>query len=135
MKLLRASRQNNRRFFPCGAFFPVLQVKAYWSALIPRKLPCPKKFLVTRLILMHDQILWFVCFDRHVENRHMLSAKLSLGKSTNLWIHCFAGETFSMFRWSSRFTKICENLRVNDSFNTLERVTSRVKVLHYLNQT
>ena len=35
--------------FPCGVFFFVLYMIIYQSALIPRKLPCPKKFLVTRL--------------------------------------------------------------------------------------
>ena len=49
MKFLRASRQKNWRSFPCGLFFLVLQVNVYGSVLIPRKLPCPKKILVTRL--------------------------------------------------------------------------------------
>ena len=38
-------------FFPARPFFLVLQVNVYRSALIPRTLPCPKKFLVTRLYL------------------------------------------------------------------------------------
>ena len=36
-------------FSPAGSFFLVLQVNVCQSALIPRNLPCPKKFLVTRL--------------------------------------------------------------------------------------
>ena len=36
-------------FYPAGLFFLVLQVNVYWRALIPRKLTCLKKILVTRL--------------------------------------------------------------------------------------
>ena len=36
-------------FFPAGPFFLVLLVNIYRNALIPRKLPFPKKFLVKRL--------------------------------------------------------------------------------------
>ena len=42
------------KFFPAGPFFLVLQLNVYWSALILRNLPCPKKFLVTRLLLQDD---------------------------------------------------------------------------------
>ena len=50
MQFLRVSRRKNRRFFPAGPFFLVLYMSVYQSALIPRKLPCPKKILVKRLI-------------------------------------------------------------------------------------
>ena len=50
MQFLRVSRRKNRRFFTAGPFFLVLYMSVYQSALIPRKLPCPKKFLVKRLI-------------------------------------------------------------------------------------
>ena len=36
-------------FFPAGSFFFMLQVNVYGSAQIPRKLSCPKEFLVTCL--------------------------------------------------------------------------------------
>ena len=36
-------------FYPARLFFLVLQVNVYRNALIPRKLLCPKKILVTRL--------------------------------------------------------------------------------------
>ena len=49
MQFLRVSRRKNRRFFPAETFFLVLYMIAYQSALISRKLPCPKKFLATRL--------------------------------------------------------------------------------------
>ena len=50
MKFLRVSRQKkNGDIFPAGLFFLVLQVNVYRCSLIPRKLPCPKKILVTRL--------------------------------------------------------------------------------------
>ena len=53
MKFLRASRRKKWSSFPCGLFFfLVLQVNVYGSVLIPRKLPCPKKILVTRLSYM-----------------------------------------------------------------------------------
>ena len=45
MQFLRVSRWKNRRFFPCRAFLS----DVYRSARISRNLPCPKKFLVTRL--------------------------------------------------------------------------------------
>ena len=49
MQFLRVSRRKNRIFFPAGPFFLVLCMIFYESALIPRKLPCPEKFPVTRL--------------------------------------------------------------------------------------
>ena len=49
VQFLRVSRRKNRRFFHAGPFFFVLQMIVYRSALILRKLPCPKKLLVTRL--------------------------------------------------------------------------------------
>ena len=49
MKFLRVSRGKPVDFFPVGPFFLVLQVNVYRSALIRRKVPCPKKFLVTCL--------------------------------------------------------------------------------------
>ena len=53
MKFLRASRQKKVELFSLRAFFfLVLQVNVYGSVLIPRKLPCPKKILVTRLSYM-----------------------------------------------------------------------------------
>ena len=45
MQFLRVSRWKNRRFFPCMAFLS----DVYRSARISRNLPCPKKFVVTRL--------------------------------------------------------------------------------------
>ena len=54
MQFLRVSRRKNRRFFPVGPFFLVLYMITYQSALISRKLPCPKNFLITGLpIVMH----------------------------------------------------------------------------------
>ena len=53
MKLLRVSRGKNRKLLPAGPFFILLLVNVYRSRVIPRKLPCPKKFLVARLTL-HD---------------------------------------------------------------------------------
>ena len=48
MQLLRVSRRN-RKFFYAGSLFCVLQMIVYGSPLIPTKLPCPKKILITRL--------------------------------------------------------------------------------------
>ena len=39
------------KFFPVGPFFLVLQLNVYRNVLILRNLPCPEKFLVTRLNL------------------------------------------------------------------------------------
>ena len=50
MQLLRVSRKKNRRFFPAGSLFLVLYMITYQSALISRKLPRRKNFLVTRLV-------------------------------------------------------------------------------------
>ena len=49
VQFLKVSLRKNRIFFPAGPFFFVLKMIICRSALIPRKLPCPKKFLVTRL--------------------------------------------------------------------------------------
>ena len=48
MQFLRVPRRKNRRFFHAESFFLVLYMTAYQSALISRKLPCLKNFLVTR---------------------------------------------------------------------------------------
>ena len=51
MQFLRVSRKKTE-IFPAGQnLFLVLYMIVYQSALIPRKLPNPKKFLVTRLTL------------------------------------------------------------------------------------
>ena len=50
MQFLRVSRRKNRTLSPAGPLFLVLYMIAYQSALISRKLSCPKNFLVTRLI-------------------------------------------------------------------------------------
>ena len=49
MKFLRVSKGKHVDFFPAWPFFLVLLVNVYQSAITRRKLPCPKKFLVTRL--------------------------------------------------------------------------------------
>ena len=51
MQFLRVSGEKNLEMFPAGPFFHVLYMIIYQSALIPRKLSCPEKFLVTRLVL------------------------------------------------------------------------------------
>ena len=49
MQFLIVSRRKSQEFFSTASFFFVLYMIAYQSALIPRKLLCSKKFLVTRL--------------------------------------------------------------------------------------
>ena len=51
------SFQEKTEIFPGQKFFLVLYMIVYQSAQIPRKLPCPKKFLVTRL----NGKLYFLC--------------------------------------------------------------------------
>ena len=51
MQFLRVSRRRNQIFFPAAPFFLVLYMIVYQSALIPKKHPCPKNFLVMRLSL------------------------------------------------------------------------------------
>ena len=59
MQFLRVSRQIIENFSMRGHSFLWLLVNVYRSALIPRKLPCPKKCLVRRLkpllYLLRDQ--------------------------------------------------------------------------------
>ena len=59
MQFLRVSRRKNQRFFPAGPFFLVLYMIAYQSALISRKLSCPKHFLVTGLSLLMIRLVSF----------------------------------------------------------------------------
>ena len=54
--VFKSFQEKNRRFFPAGPFFVVLWMIVYRSAIIPRKLPFSKKFLLTR------QLLCFVYF-------------------------------------------------------------------------
>ena len=49
MRFLIVSRRKSQEFFPTASFFFVLYMVVYQSVLIPRKLLCSKKFLVTRL--------------------------------------------------------------------------------------
>ena len=65
MQFLKVSWRKNRRFFPAVPFFFVLQMIIYRSALIPRKLPCPKKFLVTRLHItkLFELIEYFLSYN------------------------------------------------------------------------
>ena len=51
MKFLRVFKRKSQRFILAGSFFLTLYMIIYQSALIPKKLPFPKKFLVTRLKL------------------------------------------------------------------------------------
>ena len=48
MQFLRVFRRKSRRFIPAELFFLVLYIISYQSALILKKLPCPKKFRVMR---------------------------------------------------------------------------------------
>ena len=49
MQFLRVFRRKKADIFPWGSFFLVFYTIAYRSALIPRKLSCPKIFLVTHI--------------------------------------------------------------------------------------
>ena len=62
IQFLKVSRRKNQRFFPSGPFFLVLYMIVHQCAVIARKLPCPKKFLVTRLKLD-------IQFDKQVTNK------------------------------------------------------------------
>ena len=50
IQLLRVSRRKSGNFFPAGPFLLVLYMTVYQSALILRKLPCPKNVLITRMV-------------------------------------------------------------------------------------
>ena len=54
-----AGVRKNQMFFPCSVFL-VSQVITYRSDLIPRKFPCPKKFLVTRPWSMFQDSVFYV---------------------------------------------------------------------------
>ena len=56
--ILKSFQEKKLEIFPCGAFVSrvVLYMDVYQSALIPRKLPFPKNFLVTRL----DRYVFYV---------------------------------------------------------------------------
>ena len=58
VQFLRVYRRRNWRFFSAGPFFFVLLMIVYRSTLIPRKLPCPKTFLVTTL---QQRLLLILC--------------------------------------------------------------------------
>ena len=47
--VLRVSRKKSLQLFPAGPFFLDFLTKCLSKCLIPRNLPCPKKFLVARL--------------------------------------------------------------------------------------
>ena len=56
--ILRVSSRKKKHIFSLRGFsFMCCRWNIYWRALIPRKLPCPEKFLVTRLWLTISR-LW-----------------------------------------------------------------------------
>ena len=58
--LIKSFQEKKPLIFLCGAFFSRLFMIVYQSALIPRKLPCPKKFLDVHLnvaTLKHNVII------------------------------------------------------------------------------
>ena len=61
VQFLRVSRRKNCRFFPAGPFAFVLQIIVYQSPLIPRKLPCRKKFLIASLVYELNFLTSMVC--------------------------------------------------------------------------
>ena len=51
-EFLRVFRRKSRRFFPVGPFLLALQMIIYQCALISKKSPCPKKFLIMPLLTL-----------------------------------------------------------------------------------
>ena len=81
MQFLRASRTKNRRFCSVGPFFLVSLMNVYRSALIPRKPPCPKKFLVTRLKILPTPIKYLSklkCTFKGIFGQHRIYLKLKI---------------------------------------------------------
>ena len=61
LQFLRVRGRKNWKFFPAGLFFLVLWMIVFQSALmIPRKLPCSKKFLAASLDLDTQIFLSYV---------------------------------------------------------------------------
>ena len=60
--------EKNRDFFPAVPFLLELLVNVYQSTVIPRKLPCPKKFLVTRLCFKNSANITTLCFRKWLIN-------------------------------------------------------------------
>ena len=56
MQFSRVSKRKTQKFFPAGPFFLGLKMIFYRSDLIPRKLPCPKESLVTRVTIIYQFI-------------------------------------------------------------------------------
>ena len=81
MQFLRASRTKNRRVCSVGPFFLVSLMNVYRSALIPRKPPCPKKFLVTRLKILPTPIKYLSklkCTFKGIFGQHRIYLKLKI---------------------------------------------------------
>ena len=88
MRYLSVSRRKTHNFFPAEPFFLVLQVNVYHSALIRRKLPCPKKFLVTRLLLWpsYFQISYLHLWNQVPDSiKNESNAKCFQAKFTRNW--------------------------------------------------
>ena len=81
MQFLKVSKTKNRRFCSVGPFFLVSQMNVYRSALIPRKLPSPKKFLVTRLKILPTPIKYLSklkCTFKGIFGQHRIYLKLKI---------------------------------------------------------
>ena len=52
-------RKRSPKFFPSGPFFRVLQIKCLSKCPYFKKLPCPEKFLVMRLLHQHTGLVLY----------------------------------------------------------------------------
>ena len=104
MQFLIVTRRKSQEFFPKASFFFVLYTIAYQNVLIPRKLLCSKKFLVTRLGWL---LLSFALVNiknqttRKTDDEHGFIAQHKLNKIKCLNIQITTARIWNSFRPTS----------------------------------
>ena len=120
------------KFFPAGPFFLVLQLNVYRSALILRNLPCPDKFLLTRLSFWPSCYSWYFRFHKQLfaddsQNRcsfnlvklteKNLSQSLCFNEAADLQAEILIWETLKRTLQTFKNSYFIEHLQVNTNYS------------------
>ena len=123
MQFLIVSRRKSQEFFPTAPFFFVLYMIAYQSVLIPRKLLCSKKFLVTRLGWLLLLILFaLVNIYLYMEQKQLSSHTKSKKKCLRVFCTLFFFVLLLLFFLFLRILKIRQQERLTTSLDLLPNI-------------
>ena len=122
MQFLIVSRRKSQEFFPTAPFFFMLYMISYESVLIPRKLLCPKTFLVMRL----GWLLLLISFA--LVNIYLYMEQKQLSSHTKIKKTC-ASVLHPVFFW--RILKIRQKKKTDDKLGFIAQ--HKLNQIKYLN--